>query len=182
MPVLDVRAFNRVRPAFGGAVLLALAVVAGTAPPDQAAPAYRCSRSVQTIDDAGYSGPWPDDWEMTVRVCAARSGPTLRTYAEARWDGPAYQALDDPTILDGARLRVQIRQRDGAVVASQDSSGIESRMEDSNGQGGHNGTFRTPTLSHRAAPGAHADAVLLLDWHGDGRGYSSYQYGSSPVV
>ncbi|MGW7064792.1 hypothetical protein ACWGHM_40755 [Streptomyces sp. NPDC054904] len=182
MPVLDVKSFNRVRPAFGGAVLLALAVVAGTAAPAPAAPAYRCSSSVQTIDDAGSSGPWPDNWEITVRVCAVRSGAAVRAYAEARWDGPAYQALDDPTILDGAKLRVQIRQRDGAVVAAQDSPGIESRMEDSNGQGDHNGTYRTPALSRRAAPGAHADAVLLLDWHGDGRGYRSYRYGSSPAV
>ncbi|MCY0955245.1 hypothetical protein [Streptomyces sp. H27-S2] len=139
MPALDVRPFNRVRPAFGGAVLLALAVVAGTAAPAPAAPAYRCSSSVQTIDDAGYSGPWPDNWEMTVRVCAARSGPTVHTYAEAWWDGPAYQALDDPTILDGAKLRVQIRRQDGALVATQDYPGIESRMEDSNGQGDHSG-------------------------------------------
>lgn len=183
MPALTAKAFNRVRPAFGGAVLLALAVVAGTAAPAPAAPAYRCSSSVQTIDDAGYSGPWPDNWEVTVRVCAARSGSTVHTYAEARWDGPAYQSLDDPTILDGAKLRVQIRQsRSGAVVASREHSGIESRMEDSNGQGDHNGAYRTPVVSHRAAPGAHADAVLFLDWHRDGHGYRPYHYRSSPTV
>lgn len=33
-----------------------------------------------------------------------------------------------------------------------------------------------------AGPGALADSVLFLDWHGDGRGYGRHDYTGSPTV
>lgn len=170
------------------ALLLCTALLAGAPEAATAVPAklnYRCASSVKTIDDAGCSGPWPDKWEIRVQVCAARAGATVYAYAEARWDGPTYPVLDDPTILDGAKLRVQINQaREGTdpVVAERDFTAIESRMENSDPQGDHNGRYRTPTISHRAAPGALGDAALYLDWHGDGHSYQRHEYTGSLTV
>ncbi|MFG2235811.1 hypothetical protein ACGFNX_38420 [Streptomyces sp. NPDC048723] len=61
--------------------------------------------------------------------------------------------MDDPTIFDGAKLRVQIKQsREGAdpVEAERDFSGLEVRLEDSTSSGARAGTYRTVTISHRA--------------------------------
>ncbi|MFD3775154.1 hypothetical protein [Streptomyces sp. NPDC058612] len=46
-----------------------------------AAPAYRCSTSSRTIDDSGYDGPWPDNWDIKITTYAARSGGTVYAYA-----------------------------------------------------------------------------------------------------
>ncbi|MFD7258895.1 hypothetical protein [Streptomyces sp. NPDC059874] len=55
-------------------------------------------------------------------------------------------------------------------------------MEDSTSSGDYDGSYRTPTISHRAGSGALADSVLFLDWHGDGRGYGRHDYTGSPTV
>ncbi|MEV7445662.1 hypothetical protein AB0O22_31770 [Streptomyces sp. NPDC091204] len=122
---------------------------------------------------------------MTVRTCAARSGGTVYVYAEVRWDGASFYPVDDPTIFDGAKLRVQIKQsREGTdpVVAERDFPGLEARLEDSTSSGARRGTYRTATISHRAGAVALGDSVLFLDWHGDGRGYQRHDYAGSPAV
>ncbi|MFK0202142.1 hypothetical protein [Streptomyces lavendulae] len=149
-----------------------------------AAPQYRCSSSTQDIDDAGYSGPWPDNWKITVEVCSARSGSTVTSYATAKWEGPSYYTVDDPTILDGAKLRLQIKHaHTGRVLLERDFAEIESRLEDSDSSSNRRGRYRTSTIGMRAgSDGAVGDAVLLLDWHADGRGYRRYDYAGSPAV
>ncbi|MER7001020.1 hypothetical protein [Streptomyces sp. NPDC000410] len=100
-------------------------------------------------------------------------------------DGTRFREVDDPTIFDGAKVRVQIKQsRDGTdpVVVERDLPGLEDRLEDSTSGGNYDGSFRTPTISHRAGPGALADSMLFLDWHGDGRGYQRHEYTGSPTV
>ncbi|MFF1561850.1 hypothetical protein [Streptomyces sp. NPDC058279] len=64
-------------------------VAAVSAPAASAAPTYKCASSTKTIDGAGYDGPWPDNWDVTVMTCAARSGGTVYAYAEVRWEGPS---------------------------------------------------------------------------------------------
>ncbi|WP_327267159.1 hypothetical protein OG444_40220 (plasmid) [Streptomyces sp. NBC_01232] len=169
------------------AALAVAAVSATAAAPATAAPAlrYKCANSTRDIDDTSYDGPWPDNWKITVKTCAARSGATVHAYAEARWDGPGFYPVDDPTIFDGAKLRVQIKQsRQGTdpVVIERDFTSIEQRMEDSTPGADYDGHYRTPTISHRAGSGALADAVLFLDWQGDGRGYQRHDYTASPAV
>ncbi|OEJ30020.1 hypothetical protein [Streptomyces subrutilus] len=152
--------------------------------PAASSPKYRCSSSSQDIDDAGYSGPWPDNWKIAIEVCAARSGSTVYTYATAKWDGPNYYSVDDPTILDGAKLRLQIKHaHTGRRLLERDFAEIESRLEDSDSSSNHHGRYRTPTISTRAGSDkAVGDAVLLLDWHADGRGYRRYDYAGSSAV
>ncbi|MBT2451470.1 hypothetical protein J7F03_31290 [Streptomyces sp. ISL-43] len=170
------------------AAVAMLAVVAGTAPatasPAAALP-YKCAGSTKSIDDAAYSGPWPDNWEVTVSVCAARSGATVYAYADVRWDGPAFYSTTDAVIFDGAKVRVQIKQsREGTdpVVTERDFPALKSRMEKATSSGDRNGSYRTPTVSHRAGPGALGDAVLYLDWREDGHGYRGHDYAGSPTV
>ncbi|MEU9233467.1 hypothetical protein [Streptomyces subrutilus] len=166
-------------------VLVLAAVAAPAAPAALAAPAYKCSNSTQSIDDTAYDGPWPDNWEITVTTCAARSGGTVHAYAEVQWDGSSFHPVDDPTIFDGAKLRLQIkRSRQGTdpVVIERDYTALEGRLEDSTSDGERRGRYRTPVISHPAGPGALADSVLFLDWHGDGHGYRRNDYPGSPVI
>ncbi|MFF8264347.1 hypothetical protein [Streptomyces virginiae] len=164
----------------------AVAVTAGSAGVVTAAGLdYKCASSTQEIDDNSYDGPWPDNWKITVKTCAARSGNTVYAYAEARWDGPGFYPVDDSTIFDGAKLRVQIKEsRPGTdpVVFERDFAGIEERLEDSTSSADYDGRYRTQTISHRAGRGALTDAVLFLDWQGDGRGYQRHDYTASPTV
>ncbi|MFB6514156.1 hypothetical protein ACFCW4_06830 [Streptomyces virginiae] len=93
--------------------------------------------------------------------------------------------MDDTTIFDGVKLRVQVKQsREGTdpVVVERDFPGLEARLEDSTSSGACSGTYRTATISHRAGPSALGDSVLFLDWHGDGRGYQRHDYTASPTV
>ncbi|MET9852219.1 hypothetical protein ABZY57_04605 [Streptomyces sp. NPDC006450] len=171
-----------------GLAAAALAVAVGAAPvtasPAGAAPHFKCSSSTKSIDDAAYSGPWPDNWEVTVQVCAVRSGATVSAYADVRWDGPGFYSTTDATMFDGAKVRVQIKQaREGTdpVVVERDFA-LKRRMEAATSSGDRNGSLRTPTISHRAGPGALGDAVLYLDWRKDGHGYRAYDYTGSPRV
>ncbi|MFF4646931.1 hypothetical protein [Streptomyces sp. NPDC001389] len=169
------------------AVVAALAVLTGAAAAPTAAAAaslhYVCASSTKTIDDAGYSGPWPDNWDVSVEVCAARSGATVYAYADVRWDGPAY-GTSNAVIFDGAKIRVQIMQsREGTdpVVAEQDFP-LKSRLEKETSGGARKGAWRTPVISHRAGSAAYGNGAVFLDWHKDGHGYQAHDYKGSPNV
>ncbi|MFG2487937.1 hypothetical protein ACGFSI_34975 [Streptomyces virginiae] len=72
------------------AAVAAVTVAAPAAPTASAAPAYKCAGSTKDIDDVSYDGPRPDNWKVTVRTCAARSGGIVYAYAEVRWDGAGF--------------------------------------------------------------------------------------------
>ncbi|MFI5831970.1 hypothetical protein ACIA6C_32745 [Streptomyces sp. NPDC051578] len=170
------------------ATAAALAVLSGTASAATATPAaalgYRCSTSTQTIDDAGYSGPAPDNWDIKIQTCAARSGSTVYAYAELTWDGPHFYAATNATIFDGAKVRLKImasREGTDPVVTERDFQ-LKDRLEEATSSGDRDGHYRTPTISHQAGSGAYADAVLYLDWHKDGHGYQNHDYKGSPTV
>ncbi|GHB80537.1 hypothetical protein GCM10010347_58880 [Streptomyces cirratus] len=75
---------------------------------------------------------------------------TLYTCAEVRREGPiTYPAMTE---------------RDFSV---------ESRCEDSTSSSKRSGSYRTPTISHRAGPRALGDSVLFPDWHGGGHGLAT---------
>ncbi|WP_405442538.1 hypothetical protein OG373_34775 [Streptomyces avidinii] len=100
-----------------------------------------------------------------------------------RGDGAGFDPVHDPTIFDGAKLRVQIKQScddTDPVVAERDFPQVEERLEDGTSSGARTGTYRTATIKHRA--GAIGDSVLFLDWHGNGRGYQRHDYTVSPAV
>ncbi|ATZ21955.1 hypothetical protein SLAV_39265 [Streptomyces lavendulae subsp. lavendulae] len=166
------------------AVATAPTAAAAAAAPAAATLSYRCSTSTQTIDDAGYSGPAPDNWDIKIQVCVARSGSTVHTYADITWDGPAFYAAKDATIFDGAKVRLQImksRQGTDPVVVEREFE-IKDRLEKATSGGDRDGHYRTPAISHLAGSGAYGNAVLYLDWHKDGRGYRGHDYKGSPTV
>ncbi|MGW9372971.1 hypothetical protein ACWGVR_23455 [Streptomyces xanthophaeus] len=67
-------------------------------------------------------------------------------------------------------------------MTERDFRAVEDRLEETTSSSRRHGRYRTPTVSHRAGPGALADSVLFLDWHGDGRGYQRHDYTGSPTV
>ncbi|MGE7391308.1 hypothetical protein ACQKM2_38155 [Streptomyces sp. NPDC004126] len=160
-------------------------MTAPAAPGAATEPVYRCASSTQDIDDSSYDGPWPDNWKITVKSCAARSGGTVYAYAEATWDGTAFRDVNNVRIFDGARLRLQIKaSRDGTdpVVTERDFTEIERRLEDSTSGRNYDGCCRTRSIRHRVGLWPLACSVLFLDWHGDGRSYGRHDHTASPTV
>ena len=166
------------------AALVASAALA-TANPAAAAD-YRCTTSTKSIDDPAYSGPWADNWDVTVRLCAKRSGSTVSTYAKLSWDGPAYTYADDSTIFDGAYFNLQVKKSQAGtdpVKKSKKYYGIESRLESSGSGANYNNSYTTPVLSYAIGSSrALADGELRLDWNNDGRGYWKHLFSASPTV
>ncbi|MFI1400783.1 hypothetical protein [Streptomyces sp. NPDC020681] len=136
------------------ALVATAAITAGalaTAAPASAA-SYKCSTSKKSIDDPSYSGPWADNWDVTVRLCAKRSGRHVYTYAKVSWDGPVGGAVDDRGIFDGAYFQLQVkRSRAGAdpIVRSGNYYRIESHLENSSANANYNGSYTTPVLTYR---------------------------------
>ncbi|WP_331718361.1 hypothetical protein [Streptomyces sp. NBC_00624] len=182
------------RPAFtlarrSTAGILAVAAVAGTtliaAPPATAA-SYHCKSSSKSIDTANYSGPWADQWDVTTKLCARRSGSYVYAYAAVSWDGPVFGSVDDSSIFDSARFRLQIKKSQSGtdpVKTSKDYYGIEAKLENSTSNGNYNNSYTTGTISWKAGSGRGlADGVLQLDWRRCCGGYHSYDFSASPVV
>ncbi|WP_330324659.1 hypothetical protein [Streptomyces pseudovenezuelae] len=169
---------------------VALAALVGTAALAGASPAaaadYRCTTSTKSIDDPSYSGPWADNWNVTVRLCARHSGSTVSTYAKINWDGPVYSRADDRSIFDGAYFTLQVKKSVSGtdpVKKSVRYYGIESRLENSTSNGNYNNSYTTPVLSSTISSGKGlADGELHLDWNSDGRSYWKYQFSASPAV
>ncbi|PIM71271.1 hypothetical protein CTU88_14150 [Streptomyces sp. JV178] len=167
-----------------------IAALTGTAALATAGPAaaadYRCTTSTTLIDDPSYSGPWADNWDVTVRLCAKRSGSTVYTYAKISWDGPVYAYADDSTIFDGAYFTLQVKKSQAGtdpVKKSRRYYGIESRLENSGSDANYNDSYTTPVLSHTIGSSrALADGELHLDWNNDGRGYWKHPFAASPTV
>ncbi|MEH0658476.1 hypothetical protein QA860_12180 [Streptomyces stelliscabiei] len=169
---------------------IVLAALAGSAALATAYPAaaadYKCTTSKKSIDDAAYSGPWADNWDVTVRLCAKRSGSTVYTYAKISWDGPAYGQVDDSTIFDDAYFKLQVKRSQSGTDPVKKSAkyyGIESRLENSDSNANYNNSYTTPVLSYTigSARGL-ADGELHLDWNNDGKGYGKHLFSASPTV
>lgn len=171
------------------ASILAVVAVASTtlisASPASAA-SYHCKSSKKSIDTANYNGPWADQWDVTTKLCAKRSGSYVYGYASVSWDGPVFGSVDDSSIFDGARFRLQIKKSQAGtdpVKASKDYYGIEAKLENSNSWGNYNGSFSTGTIKWKAgsAKGL-ADGSLQLDWHRCCGGYKDHDFSASPAV
>lgn len=156
-----------------------------TASPASAA-GYKCTTSAQSIDDTAYDGPWADNWDVTVKTCAKRSGPKLSTFATISWDGPVYGQVDDSSLFDGAYFQLQLKNSvPGAdpVVKKANFHGIESRLENSNGNANYNGSYRTPTITAKVGKSkAVGDGILRLDFNNDGAGYRTHRFTATPPV
>ncbi|MCD9899025.1 hypothetical protein LUR56_00635 [Streptomyces sp. MT29] len=138
------------------AAALAVATLIGTgiltASPASAA-SYKCITSKASIDTANYSGPWADQWDVTTKLCAKRSGSTVYGHAKVYWDGPVFAEIDNAHIFDAARFRLQLKRSQSGtdpVKVSKDFPGIEAKLENSNSSGNYNGSCTTGTITWKA--------------------------------
>ncbi|MFF4699960.1 hypothetical protein [Streptomyces chattanoogensis] len=169
------------------ATVIAATALAGvslaTASPASAA-GYRCTTSEKSIDDPAYSGPWADNWDFTVKICAKRSGSSVSTFAKVSWDGPVYGL--DADVFDGAYFQLQVKKSVAGtdpVVKKANFYRLEPRLERADSWGDHNGSFTTPTITYKAGHSkALGDGELRLDFNNDGAGYSTHLFTASPVV
>ena len=59
--------------------------------------------------------------------------------------------------------------------------GLEYKLEHGNIAG--NGSYTTGTIKYKAGSGRYlADGYIQLDWDGDGKGYRSTNFSTSPTV
>lgn len=169
------------------AALITICAVGGTtlaATGEASAASYRCTTSKHSIDDPSYSGPWADNWDVTTKLCAKRSGSYVYAYAKVTWDGPVYAQCDDEGMFDKAHFKLQIkRSKSGKdpVKVSKKYYGIESRLENSDANCNYNNSYKTGTVKWKAGSAkAVADGYLALNWNSDGRGYRHTNFSSSP--
>lgn len=63
------------------AVLVAATITTATSGGSPADAVERCKVSSKTIDNPAYSGPWPDNWDFTVKAYVTESGANIRHWA-----------------------------------------------------------------------------------------------------
>ncbi|MER5985643.1 hypothetical protein [Streptomyces sp. NPDC001787] len=173
-----------IRVAASSAVaLFAATSVTLTSAATASAASYRCKTSSASVDNPAYSGPWADNYNFDVSLCAKRSGGYIYAYAKVNFEGPvAYVNMTDT--LDGARFHLQTKKSVSGpdpVVKSANFTGLEYKLEHGNTAG--NGSYTTGTIKYKAGSGRYlADGIIQLDWNRDGKGYRSTNFSASPTV
>nr|WP_202481628.1 hypothetical protein [Streptomyces sp. SID5594] len=168
------------------AAALAVATLIGTGILTALPASYKCKTSKASIGTANYSGPWADQWDVTTKLCAKRSGSTVYGYAKVSWDGPVFAEIDNAHIFDAARFRLQLKRSQSGtdpVKVSKGFPGIEAKLENSNSSGNYNGSYTTGTVTWKAGSSKGlADGVLQLDWRRCCGGYHSHPFTASLAV
>ncbi|MET9859115.1 hypothetical protein ABZY93_07270 [Streptomyces smyrnaeus] len=147
-----------------------------TASPAMAA---SCNTTTKSVDDRGYTGPWPDNWILKSTMCSYRSGGYIYSYAKLSWDMPDAHGGAPYLTFDAAKFRVYLKKSvSGAPdpVRTYRDFGIEGRLE--NGDG----SYTTPTFRHAISRYALGDGAWKLNWNNDGDGYVHYSVTASPRV
>ncbi|GAA2086311.1 hypothetical protein GCM10009801_48670 [Streptomyces albiaxialis] len=142
---------------------------------------WKCNSSTRTIDDAGYSGPWGDNWDFTVKNCVARSGGYVYAKAKVSWDAPPwYSGTDLSETFDSAYFRLYLKHADGGAdtVLGKKTFSIRDNLAKMNGSG--NGSWTTSTAKKYVGnKSAYADGALKLNWDEDGKGLRHYSFQGS---
>lgn len=160
-----------------GATTLA---AAGTASADTN---YHCKTSSASVDNPAYSGPWSDNYNFDVSLCAKRSGGYIYAYANVKFEGPV-SYVNQVDVLDAARFHLQIKKSvsgSDPVVKWANYTGLEYKLEHGNTLG--NGSYKTGTIKYKAGSGKYlADGFIQLDWNNDGRSWRNTYFSASPTV
>lgn len=166
--------------------LLAAAAVTGTTfltATTASAASYHCKTSSASVDNPAYSGPWADNYNFDVHLCAKRSGGYIYTYAKIDFEGPV-SYVNQTDVLDGARFHLQTKKSVSGtdpVVKAANYTGLEYKLEHGNTAG--NGSYTTGTLKYKAGSGRYlADGFIQLDWNNDGKDYRTTHFSASPTV
>ncbi|OKK02242.1 hypothetical protein AMK26_21385 [Streptomyces sp. CB03234] len=154
------------------------ASVLGSAP--ASALNWKCTSSSSTIDDAGYSGPWGDNWDFTVKNCVARSGGYVYAKATVSWDAPPwYSGTDLSETFDSAHFRLYLNHSDAGpdTVLLRKDFNIQPALAAMNGSGSGNGSWTSSTIKKSVgSKSAYADGALRLNWDEDGKGVRQYDF------
>ncbi|UQW99431.1 hypothetical protein [Streptomyces sp. RerS4] len=161
------------------AVLVTASVFVGAAGIGPAHAVERCKVSSKTIDDPAYSGPWPDNWDFTVKACVTESGATIRHWATVSWDMPESFAGRRPVFnATGTNVEVTAMITGGGLAVTRRTD-LAPRLN----QGKDGST--TPASYSSRWPSRHrlfTDVILFLDWKGDGKGPQKIRFSPSPSI
>jgi len=162
------------------ATLIAAAAVATTglvtASPASAA-SYHCTSSSKSIDMPQYSGPWPDNFDFTVKNCAKRSGSYVSAYSKISWDAPT--TAGQVNTFDAAYFRLYLKKSVSGSdpVLRHKDSGLRSKLE------AGDGSYTTSTVKYKVGRSKGVgDGTLRLNWNNDGADYKTYKFKVSPRV
>lgn len=171
---------------FAASALITATAVAGTTlatATTASAASYHCKTSSASVDNPAYSGPWADNYNFDVKLCAKRSGGYIYAYAKVSFEGPV-SYVNQTGVLDAARFHLQIKKSVSGpdpVVKYKNFPGLEYKLEHGNIAG--NGSYTTGTIKYKAGSGRYlADGYIQLDWDGDGKGYRNTTFSASPTV
>ncbi|WP_329583423.1 hypothetical protein [Streptomyces sp. NBC_01361] len=161
--------------ALGGTTLAA----AGTASADTS---YHCRTSSHSVDNPSYGGPYGDNFDFSVKLCAKRSSGVISSYAKISWDGPAW-FVNDTSMFDAARFHLQTKRSTSGAdpVVKWANTGMESKLEhgDTNG----NGSMTTGVIKSSAGSSRYlSDGYIQLNWNEDGKRYRTTYFAASPTV
>ncbi|WP_037675488.1 hypothetical protein [Streptomyces griseus] len=146
---------------------------------------WKCKSSSKTIDDAGYSGPWGDNWDFTVKNCVARSGSYVYAKATVSWDAPPWYSGTDHLYetFDSAGFRLYLKHADAGadtVLVKKDFD-IQDKLAAMNGSG--NGSWTSSTIKKKVgSKSAYVDGALRLNWDEDGKGVRNYGFSATSSV
>ncbi|MEU5102096.1 MULTISPECIES: hypothetical protein [unclassified Streptomyces] len=139
---------------------------------------WKCKSSSRTIDDAGYSGPWADNWDFTVKNCVARSNSYVYAKAKVTWDAPPwYSGSDLKETFDSAHFRLYLKRADAGpdtVLARKDFD-IRAKLAAMDGSGNGSWTSST-TKKYVGSKSGYADGALRLNWDEDGKDVRHYGF------
>lgn len=155
--------------------VVAASVTASTG--EASALSWKCSTTKKSIDMPQYTGPFPDNYDFTVKVCAARSGSTVYGKTKVSWDAPT--KFDNYYHFDAAYVRTYVKKSVSGKdpVKRYRDSNIHSKLEKGDG------SVMLTSVKYKAGKSKIvADAALKLNWNNDGAGVKHYTIKASPRV
>ncbi|MCX5199398.1 hypothetical protein OOK31_36930 [Streptomyces sp. NBC_00249] len=161
------------------AVLVATSVIAGAAGIGPAHAVERCKVSSRTIDNPTYNGPWPDNWDFTVKACVTESGAAVRHWATVSWDLPEASTGRGPVFnTTGTNIEVTAMIVGGGLAVTRRTDLAKRLNQAKDGS-------TTPASYSSRWPDRHrlfTDVILFLDWKDDGKGPQKIHFDASPSI
>ncbi|MGW7081646.1 hypothetical protein [Streptomyces sp. NPDC054866] len=185
---MNVRRISSVRLSPAGRKAVSFALVGATAATvltamtsPASALSWKCNTSSQSIDDRSYSGPAPDNIDIKIKNCVARSGSYVYAKATMSFDfPPTYAGGDIGNTMTGATMPLYVKRSDAGAdtLLGTQTYNVRDNFQRMNGSG--NGTFTTSTMKKRVGSGRfYTDSAIKINWVNDGKGYFHYGFEAS---
>ncbi|MFD0271083.1 hypothetical protein ACFVGY_31625 [Streptomyces sp. NPDC127106] len=161
------------------AVLVAATITAAAAGGSPAYAVERCKVSSKTVDNPAYSGPWPDNWDFTVKACVTESGANIRHWATISWDLPE-SSSEAGSIFNTTGTNAEVTAMiEGGGVAVTRRTDLAQRLNKAK-----DGSITPASYSSHwpSRERLFTDVILFLDWKGDGKGPQKLHFAPSPSL